>query len=113
VAPASEGVSNCGQLCQEIVTIKTNQLPCVLLCILQAVQSRLDALENDNADDAPDPFGLAEGDDDEFVMGDSEDDGEPIGCAALRTRQQLPYCCLWLLASSQKPPALTTSSSTV
>lgn len=42
---------------------------------LQAVQSRLDALENDNADDAPDPFGLAEGDDDEFVMGDSDDDG--------------------------------------
>jgi hypothetical protein len=35
----------------------------------------LDALENDNADDAPDPFGLAEGDDDEFVMGDSDDDG--------------------------------------
>lgn len=43
---------------------------------MQAVQSRLDALENDNADDAPDPFGLAEGSDDEFVMGDSEDDGE-------------------------------------
>lgn len=52
------------------------------LCFLQAVQSRLDALENDNADDAPDPFGLAEGDDDEFVMGDSEEDGEPTGCAA-------------------------------
>lgn len=47
-----------------------------VLCVLQAVQSRLDALENDNADDAPDPFGLAEGDDDEFVMGDSDDDGE-------------------------------------
>lgn len=41
----------------------------------QAVQSRLDALENDNADDAPDPFGLADGDDDEFVMGDSDEDG--------------------------------------
>lgn len=42
----------------------------------QAVQSRLDALENDNADDAPDPFGLADGDDDEFVMQDSDEDDE-------------------------------------
>jgi hypothetical protein len=39
----------------------------------------LDALENDNADDAPDPFGLAEGDDDEFVMGDSDEDGKRTG----------------------------------
>jgi hypothetical protein len=43
----------------------------------QAAQSRLDALENDNPDDAPDPFGLGAGDDDdEFVMEESEEDGE-------------------------------------
>lgn len=46
--------------------------------LLQAVQSRLDALENDNAEDAPDPFGLADGDDDEFVMADSDEDGESL-----------------------------------
>lgn len=42
----------------------------------QAAQSRLDALENDNPDDAPDHFGLGAGDeDDEFVMEESEEDG--------------------------------------
>jgi hypothetical protein len=36
----------------------------------------LDALENDNPDDAPDPFGLGAGDDDdEFIMEESEEDG--------------------------------------
>jgi hypothetical protein len=49
----------------------------MLLNCCQAAQSRLDALENDNPDDAPDPFGLVAGDDDdEFVMEESEEDGE-------------------------------------
>lgn len=44
--------------------------------VLQATQNRLDALENDNPDDAPDPFGLAvDEDDDEFMMAESEDEG--------------------------------------
>lgn len=58
---------------------------CIASCLPQAVQSRLDALENDNADDAPDPFGLADSDDDEFVMQDSDEDGEP---PASGSRQQ-------------------------
>jgi len=41
---------------------------------LQAAQSRLDALEQDNPDDAADVFGVDE-DDDEFVMAESSDDG--------------------------------------
>lgn len=45
----------------------------------QAAQSRLDALENDNPDDAPDPFGLAaDEDDDEFVMAESDDEGTNV-----------------------------------
>ena len=43
--------------------------------ILQAAQSRLDALEQDNPDDGGDPFGLLDDDDDEFVMQDSDQDG--------------------------------------
>ncbi|KAI8474082.1 MAG: hypothetical protein J3K34DRAFT_453518 [Monoraphidium minutum] len=40
----------------------------------QAVQARLDALENDNTE-AQDPFGLGEDDDDEFVLAsDGEED---------------------------------------
>eukprot|EP00878_Enallax_costatus_P011645 GHUV01012154.1.p1 GENE.GHUV01012154.1~~GHUV01012154.1.p1 ORF type:complete len:178 (+),score=32.36 GHUV01012154.1:254-787(+) len=46
----------------------------------QAAQNRLDALENDNPDDAPDPFGLAvDEDDDEFVMAESEDEEVEVG----------------------------------
>lgn len=60
----------------------------LLVFNMQAVQSRLDALENDNADDAPDPFGLADEDDDEFVMGESDDDG---GCVT----QAQPHGCQW------------------
>eukprot|EP00775_Hariotina_reticulata_P007386 gene7386-7595_t len=44
----------------------------------QAAQSRLDALEQDNPDDAADVFGLDE-DDDEFVMADSSDDEVEVG----------------------------------
>ncbi len=44
-------------------------------CLLQAAQSRLDALEQDNPDDGGDPFGLLDDDDDEFVMQDSDQDG--------------------------------------
>lgn len=54
----------------------TASCPAAVAACSQAVQSRLDALENDNAEDAPDPFGLADGDDDEFVMEDSDEDGE-------------------------------------
>lgn len=61
---------------------------CIASCLPQAVQSRLDALENDNADDAPDPFGLADGDDDEFVMQDSDEDGEPPDPGSRQQQQQ-------------------------
>eukprot|EP00879_Flechtneria_rotunda_P018795 GHRR01019728.1.p1 GENE.GHRR01019728.1~~GHRR01019728.1.p1 ORF type:complete len:234 (+),score=31.97 GHRR01019728.1:13-714(+) len=44
----------------------------------QAAQSRLDALENDNPDDVPDPFGLDE-DDDEFLMAESDDEEVDVG----------------------------------
>lgn len=40
----------------------------------QAVQARLDALENDNTE-AQDPFGLGEDDDDEFVLASDGDEG--------------------------------------
>ncbi|WIA31353.1 hypothetical protein OEZ86_002254 [Tetradesmus obliquus] len=54
----------------------------------QAAQSRLDALENDNPDDAPDPFGLGAGDeDDEFVMEESEEDEVDVG---RKTRRRKP-----------------------
>lgn len=45
----------------------------------QAVQARLDALENDN-NEPQDPFGLVDDDDDEFMLAS---DGEDGACGAL------------------------------
>ncbi|GBF97491.1 SWR1 complex subunit 6 [Raphidocelis subcapitata] len=45
----------------------------------QAARARLDALENDNADGAGDPFGLGEDDDDEFVLGSDGEEELPPG----------------------------------
>jgi hypothetical protein len=44
----------------------------------QAVQARLDALEADNLD-VQDPFGLANDDDDEFVIASDGEEGEGQG----------------------------------
>jgi hypothetical protein len=57
-----------------VVKVTDWSLRCICCMCLQAAQSRLDALEQDNPDDAADVFGVDE-DDDEFVMAESSDDG--------------------------------------
>ncbi|KAF8057766.1 SWC6 [Scenedesmus sp. PABB004] len=54
----------------------------------RAAQSRLEALEQDNADDAPDPYGLLPGDDDEeFLVADDDADDEEVEVGRKRKRK--------------------------